>query len=309
MDPGMDAAHRGLTALAERDEVQARGSQEDDGAEDPASVHHAAAAGVSGAGGALPHLDRIQEAFGPAHDVTGVRAHVGGEAGEASERMGASAYASGEQVAFRDAPDLHTVAHEAAHVIQQRARVQLADGVGRPGDAYERHADAVADRVVRGESVQHLLADPDAAGVGTAVQLAPDDSDASPGNGQARDDAGAPELAAYQGAAVGQPGKVSAPAGQYEQARSAGVNLRARPDGGLPAIGKVRYDTAVHVLAADTTGAFYFIMAPSAGVIGRGQGQGQAWINRDFVALGMPDPGATLHHVTEANLTEILEAH
>jgi Domain of unknown function (DUF4157) len=327
MDPWMDAAHRGLTALAERDEVQARGSQEDDDAEDPASVHRAAATGVSGAGSALPHLDRIQEAFGPGHDVTGVRAHVGGAAREASERIGARAYASGEQVAFRDAPDLHTVAHEAAHVIQQRARVQLADGVGRPGDAYERHADAVANRVVRGEPVQHLLEGHEAAGTGTAVQLAPD-GDASPGNGQARDGhaqathgvetpgrvaaaAGAPELAAYQGAAVGQTGKISAPAGQYEHARSAGVNLRARPDGGLPAIGKVRYDTAVHVLAADTTGAFYFIIAPSAGATGQGQGQGrgQGWINRDFVALGMPDPGATLHHVTEANLTEILDAH
>jgi hypothetical protein len=306
MDSWMDAAHRGLTALADDagdgGDVQASGSLD---AEDPASVHRVAVAGVSGAGSALPHLDRVQEAFGSVHDVTGVRAHVGGTAGEASERMGARAYASGEHVAFRDAPNLHTVAHEAAHVIQQRAGVQLADGVGQSGDAYERHADAVADRVVRGESVQHLLAGHDAAGAGAAVQLAPDDGDASPGNGQAGADGGSPELAAYQGAAVGQPGKISAPADQYEHARSAGVNVRARPDGGLPAIGKVRYDTAVHVLAADTTGAFYFVIAPSGGVTGQGQG----WINRDFVALGMPDPGATLHHVTESNLTEILDVH
>lgn len=193
-------------------------------------------------------------------------------------------------------------------------------------DAAHRGSTALAEREVvqaRGsmdaedEPVQHLLADPGAGGSRTAVQLAPDDREPTPGNGQTHEsgeaaqaaqargaiaaDAETPELAAYQGAAVGQPGKISAPAGQYEHARNVGVNVRARPDGGLPAIGKARYDTAVHVQAADTTGAFLFIVAPAAGVTG--------WINRDFVALGMPDPGATLHHVTESSLTEILEAH
>ncbi|HTE55742.1 MAG TPA: hypothetical protein VK698_33035, partial [Kofleriaceae bacterium] len=67
------------------------------------------------------------------------------------------AYAIGDRVAFARSPDLHTAAHEAAHVIQQRGGVQLADGVGRSGDMYERHADAVADRVVRGESAEALL--------------------------------------------------------------------------------------------------------------------------------------------------------
>lgn len=44
-------------------------------------VHAAAAHGMSGAGQALPHLDRIQAMFGR-HDVSGVRAHVGGAAAE-----------------------------------------------------------------------------------------------------------------------------------------------------------------------------------------------------------------------------------
>ena len=151
----------------------------------------------------------------------------------------------------------------------------------------------------------------------TAVQLSPEAGDTRAGAGQvhARDgratsvseitgpvaDAGTPELTPYQGASVGQPGKISAPAEQYEHARTAGVNVRARPDGALPAIGAVRYDTTVQVQALDTTGAFYFVLAPASGVTG--------WVNRDFVALGMPDPGATLHHVTESNLTAILEAH
>jgi hypothetical protein len=45
--------------------------------------------------------------------------------------------------------DLHTVAHEEAHVVQQRSGVQLKGGVGEVGDAYEQQADEVADRVVR----------------------------------------------------------------------------------------------------------------------------------------------------------------
>src|ERR1043165_5661679 len=63
----------------------------------------------------------------------------------------------GNHVAFREAPDLHTAAHEAAHVVQQRAGVQVTDGVGATGDAYEQNADAVADAVVAGGSAEGLL--------------------------------------------------------------------------------------------------------------------------------------------------------
>jgi hypothetical protein len=125
---------------------------------DPGAVHEAAAAGVQGGGGPLPHLDAIQRSFGEAHDVSGVRAHVGGPAADAAGQIGARAYAMGNDVAFADAPDLHTAAHEAAHVVQQQGGVQLKGGVGAEGDAHEQHADAVADRVVRGDSAADLLA-------------------------------------------------------------------------------------------------------------------------------------------------------
>jgi hypothetical protein len=42
-------------------------------------VHQVAQEGVSGGGGALPHLPQIQSAFGQ-HDVTGIKSHVGGAA-------------------------------------------------------------------------------------------------------------------------------------------------------------------------------------------------------------------------------------
>jgi hypothetical protein len=112
--------------------------------------------GVSNANQPLPHLDRIQASFGR-HDVSGVRAAVGGNAAEASGRMGALAYTSGDRVAFRNEPDVNLAAHEAAHTVQQRNGAKLPGGVGRPGDGYEQQADAAASAVERGESAEPIL--------------------------------------------------------------------------------------------------------------------------------------------------------
>ena len=151
--------------------VQARGDVDAD-----ANVQAEAARGVSGSGGSLPHAEQIQASFGR-HSVSGIQAHVGGEAATATQAMGATAYATGNQVAFGSSPDLHTAAHEAAHVVQQRGGVQLKGGVGQSGDAYEQHADAVADLVVQGKSAEGLLnqyaaPSPAAASSGGAVQFA-----------------------------------------------------------------------------------------------------------------------------------------
>jgi hypothetical protein len=104
----------------------------------------------------LPHIARIQASFGP-YDVTGVAAHRGTQAQATNAQLGSTAYASGEDVAFAGTPDLRTAAHEAAHVIQQRAGVELAGGVGMPADRFERHAEAVAERVASGASAVELL--------------------------------------------------------------------------------------------------------------------------------------------------------
>jgi Domain of unknown function (DUF4157) len=138
---------------------------------DAEATHEIARQGVSGAGGSLPHLDLIQRSFGR-HDIGHVKAHVGGTAADASRAMGAHAYAVRDQVAFGSAPDLHTAAHEAAHVVQQRAGVQLKGGVGSVGDAYEQHADKVADAVVAGQSTEPLLDQtPQGSGASDAVQM------------------------------------------------------------------------------------------------------------------------------------------
>jgi hypothetical protein len=127
-----------------------------DGAGSAGDLHALAAQGLSGSASLLPHLPAIQAAFGR-HDVSSVSAHIGGPAADAAHALGAEAYASGNAIAFREQPSLFTTAHEAAHVVQQRGGVQLAGGVGAAGDRYEQHADAVAERVVRGESAESLL--------------------------------------------------------------------------------------------------------------------------------------------------------
>ena len=120
------------------------------------SVHQAAEAGFQGGGGQLPHSGQIQASFG-SHDVSGVKAYSGGAAAQASKAMGAKAYTKGEQVGFKGSTDLHTAAHEAAHVVQQRQGVSLDGGVGKSGDSYEKHANAVADAVVQGKSAEGML--------------------------------------------------------------------------------------------------------------------------------------------------------
>jgi hypothetical protein len=119
-------------------------------------VHALAEAGTKGGGGSLPHLGAIQKSFGK-HDVSGVQAYSGGAAAKAAEGMGAEAFATGNKVAFKGGTDVHTAAHEAAHVVQQRQGVSLSGGVGKAGDGYEQQADKVADAVVAGKSAEGLL--------------------------------------------------------------------------------------------------------------------------------------------------------
>jgi hypothetical protein len=120
------------------------------------AVHAAATRGIAGSSHALPHADTIQPLFG-SHDLGKIQAHTDESAAAGARAMGAQAFAAGDHVAFASTPDLHTAAHEAAHVVQQRAGVHLDHDVGQAGDPYERNADEVADRVVQGRSAEDLL--------------------------------------------------------------------------------------------------------------------------------------------------------
>ncbi len=170
LETDLEAEHRPdvsrQISLAGLRQVQkkASGDKRDSGG---AHVHDAAARGTASATTSLPHADKLQAAFGE-HDLSHIKAHVGGST---AAEMGANAYASGDHVVFDRAPDLHTAAHEVAHVVQQARGVNLYGGVGEAGDHYEQQADAVADRVVAGQSAADLLGAPQAGSApGGAVQ-------------------------------------------------------------------------------------------------------------------------------------------
>ena len=122
---------RAATPGAQRGSANAADAVRPEGqASDPEQVHAAAARGTATAASQLPHLEQIQRSFGK-HDVSGVHAHVGAEAAASAQEMGAAAYATGNHVVLGAGTDLHTVAHEAAHVVQQRGGVQLKGWRGR----------------------------------------------------------------------------------------------------------------------------------------------------------------------------------
>ena len=153
----MAAVNTANSALGNRDFLQFVGrlSQQ----RQQQDVQAIAAQGLQGPGKPLTHLTRIQDAFGQ-HDIGALREHTGPEAEDALDRLGAEGFSSRGHLAFDGSPDLYTQAHEAAHGVQQAAlgsSLQLKDGVGEVGDMYEEHADAVAEKVVRGESVEGLL--------------------------------------------------------------------------------------------------------------------------------------------------------
>jgi hypothetical protein len=139
---------------------------------DTAAIHESAQRGIATTSSPLPHAETIQRLFGR-HDISGIQAHTGVDAAASTRAMGAEAYATGNHVVLGAGTDLHTVAHEAAHVVQQRAGVHLLGGVGEAHDAHERHADRVAALVVRGHSAEAVLdehAAPRASAPAAAVQ-------------------------------------------------------------------------------------------------------------------------------------------
>ncbi|HEY5958112.1 MAG TPA: DUF4157 domain-containing protein, partial [Polyangiaceae bacterium] len=123
----------------------------------PSEIHAIARAGLEGASEPLPHLDRIQPLLAP-HDLSGVRTVTGGAAVESNMRLGALGYTMGERIAFRSAPDVKLAAHEAAHVVQQRAGVTLSSSAMDRGhnDPYERTADKAAERILNCEPAKEL---------------------------------------------------------------------------------------------------------------------------------------------------------
>jgi peptidoglycan hydrolase-like protein with peptidoglycan-binding domain len=123
-----------------------------------------AAQGTAGTPSAFPYQAEIERSFGMPLDA---KAHADAGAQTAASSLGAQGFAYDGHVAFASpSPSLFVAAHEAAHTMQDTSAVhRFAGDAGN--DAHEAHADAVATRVVRGESAADLLAGagPGASGV------------------------------------------------------------------------------------------------------------------------------------------------
>jgi hypothetical protein len=105
----------------------------------------------------------------------------------------------------------------------------------------------------------------------------------------------------YKGAAVNKPGWVSAPGAEYDIAKTEGVKIREKPNGALSPIGRIIYGKKTQVVCLDTTGQFYYVVALQGGPNG--------WINKSYVTMDQPGPGAVLHNIQESNLITILKNH
>ncbi len=132
------------------------------------AAHAGAARGLEGAAVDFPHRERIEAAYG---QPLAAQAFVDEDARRACAEMGAQAFTLGDRVAFGSQPDVHTAAHEAAHVLQQRRGCSVDGGVGRDGDDHEVAADRAADLVVQGRSAQHLFAGGAAGPHDEAIQM------------------------------------------------------------------------------------------------------------------------------------------
>ncbi len=112
----------------------------------------------------IPFRDEIERSFGGGHSLGDVQALSGPGIASTASDLGAIAFTQGNVMGFAQEPTLHDAAHEAAHVFQQRAGLPLFEGFAD----HEAHADAVADRVVAGQSAGDLL--PSGGTASTAVQ-------------------------------------------------------------------------------------------------------------------------------------------
>lgn len=109
----------------------------------------------------------MESSFG--HDFGNVRVHTGPDAAGLADSLGARAFTTGSDVYFRageyqpaSAPGRALIAHELAHVVQQRSGRVAAAGIDTPGDMWEREADAAAAAVVAGERPRVALSSPSA---------------------------------------------------------------------------------------------------------------------------------------------------
>ena len=109
-----------------------------------------------GTGTPLPPALAPELSAGFGTDLSGVRLHTDPEAARISGRLQATAFTRGQDIYFgtgayrpESSSGRSLLAHELAHVVQQRGPVPSSDVVGRADDPAERQADELAAQVLR----------------------------------------------------------------------------------------------------------------------------------------------------------------
>lgn len=128
--------------------IQGRDTSGNDSSKPPTLVDAIARWGVQGPSDSVPYQSQL-EGHVDQETLSTVEVHTDQRARQATRKLGARAYTVGNQIAFRSTPDPETVAHEVAHVVQQRSGGRPEGGVGRRGDRFERAADRFAAEVSR----------------------------------------------------------------------------------------------------------------------------------------------------------------
>ena len=163
-----------------------------------------AAAGTAGPTSTFPHRATIERSFGRQLDAV---AHTDSRAAQAARTLGTHAFTLGRHVGFADAnPSTFVAAHEAAHANQNSSVAQAFGGIARAtAEPTEAHANAIARRVVRGESAVNLLNAPPH-GAAPAVQCFEGDPGADDARQQVKRDSAEPAGDQAAGSA-GEPSK------------------------------------------------------------------------------------------------------
>jgi hypothetical protein len=126
---------------------------------------------------------RLEPRLGASLD--GVRIHTGAASQEAARAIGAKAYTVGNDIHFAagqyqpgTAEGERLLAHELVHTRQQAkagaSAVATKLEVSEPGDACEREADEIADRVVSGRAAGPAMARPPSVARTAVIQREPD---------------------------------------------------------------------------------------------------------------------------------------
>ncbi|HRA68333.1 MAG TPA: DUF4157 domain-containing protein [Caldilinea sp.] len=169
---GRETGPSGECAACRRKRLQRKGNGAGDATNDALGVTPAVQHVLQAPGRSLDRTTReaMEHHFG--HDFSQVQVHTGAQAAASARRVNALAYTVGQHVVFGARQfDPHTregrrlLAHELAHVVQQRDARCSAGDLAMAGDRWEREADAAAQAVagggqatVRQQSAQAMIA-------------------------------------------------------------------------------------------------------------------------------------------------------